>query len=626
MGLKGSQNIVYRFGEFALDPRSRVLRRAGQRVPLTPKAVDVLSILVERPGQIVTREELIEAVWPDSYVEESNLTQTVFMLRKALGRDSGEPYIATVQGRGYRFVAEVRLVPEEAAPPPAPSPGRHRYLWTAAGAVAAVSAVMAALLITSRPDAPSEAPLAERLMLAVLPFENLTGDAGQEYFSDGLTEEMISQIGKLDSSYLGVIARTSVMRYKGKQIPLDRIGADLRVQYLLEGSVRRESSKVRVTAQLIRVDDQTHVWSHDYDREVRNLLALERDIAHDIAEEIQLSLDENAVAVEASRVGMTPRQYEAHDAYLKGRYFWNKRTVEGFEEAIKHFSLAIEADPHNARAHAGLADCYALFPLYNALPQEPYVEKARAEALRALELDERLAAAHTSLALILENHDWDWAGAEREYLRAIELDPNYPTAHHWYAEMLTWQGRFEEALIESEHARRLDPLSLIIAADNAMILFYSRQFDRAAEKLEGVIEFEPAFPGGHKVRHVYVEMGKFDDALEDILTYSPDTTLWDLGYALGRAGRADEAVQTLERLERQNPQVESVYVARIQVGLGDEEQALVWLERALVQRSQSLVGLKVDPAWDPLRDEPRFEALLHAVGLDDDALQATRRR
>jgi len=408
VGLKGSQNIVYRFGEFALDPRSRVLRRAGQRVPLTPKAVDVLSILVERAEQVVTREELIDAVWPDSYVEESNLTQTVFMLRKALGRDSGEPYIATVQGRGYRFVAEVRLVPEEAAPPPAPSPGRHRYLWTAAGAVAAVSAVMAALLITFRPDAPSEAPRAERLMLAVLPFENLTGDAGQEYFSDGLTEEMISQIGKLDSRYLGVIARTSVMRYKGKQIPLDRVGADLGVQYLLEGSVRRESSKVRVTAQLIRVDDQTHLWSHDYDREVRNLLALERDIAHDIAEEIQLSLDESAVAVEASRAGMTPAQYEAHDAYLKGRFFWNKRTIEGFEEAIKHFSLAIEADPHNARAHAGLADCYALFPLYNALlPQEPYVAKARAEALRALELDERLAAAHTSLALILENHDWD---------------------------------------------------------------------------------------------------------------------------------------------------------------------------------------------------------------------------
>ena len=630
MNIKESQNVVYRFGEFVLEPRTRVLQRGGERIALTPKAIDVLLVLVQRAGQVVTREELIGAVWPDSYVEESNLTQTVFMLRKALGRDSEEPYIATVQGRGYRFVAAVRLVADGQAPPvdgPAvessspvapsePRRLRNRYVW---GSVAAVTVALIAVLVATAPwsGPPRPEPRSERVMLAVLPFENLTGDAAQEYFSDGMTEEMISQVGKLDSSYLGVIARTSVMRFKGTRAPLDRIGSELGVHYVLEGSVRRDSSKVRVTAQLIRVDDQTHLWSRDYDRELRNLLALERDIAHDIAAEIQLALDERARVPSASRSEMTARQYEAHDAYLKGRYFWNKRTIEGFEEAIKHFSMAIAADPDNARAHAGLADSYALLPLYMSVPQAKYVEKARAAALRALELDERLAAAHTSLALILENHDWDWERAEKEYLRATELDPNYPTAHHWYAEMLTWQGRFEEALIASERARRLDPLSLIIAADNAMALFYSGQLDRAAKELEALIELEPSFPGGHKVRHVYVEQGRFDDAIEDILGFSPDTTLWDLVFALGRAGRSAEAASALERLERQNERqaVDAVMLARSYLAVGDKEQTLTRLEQALAQRSQGLLSLKVDPAWDPLRGEPRFEALLRAVGL-----------
>jgi TolB-like protein/DNA-binding winged helix-turn-helix (wHTH) protein/Tfp pilus assembly protein PilF len=608
VAVKKDQSPVYAFGEFRLGARQRILWRKDERVALTPKAVDVLLLLVERAGRVVTRDELLRAIWADSHVEEANLTQTVFVLRKALGRTSGEPYIATVSGQGYRFVAEVRLVADGTAQA---EPTRARRAWAIPAVIVVAVSIALGVAILRWKAPPAGHAADERVMFAVLPFDNLTGDVAQEYFSDGLTEEMISQIGKLDHRKLGVIARTSVMRYKGTRTPLDTIGSDLGVQYVLEGSVRRDATKVRVTAQLIRVEDQSHLWSHDYDRDLRGLLALERDIAQDIAAEVRLSLDQ------AVPSDLTQDQLEAHDAYLKGRYFWNMRTLEGFEEAIKQFDLAIAVDPGHARAWAGLADCYALLPGYEGVSPSKYLEKARMSARRALELEDRLAEAHTSLALITEDFDWDLAAAEREYLRAIELNPNYATAHHWYGELLTWQGRFEEALIESERARRLDPLSLIIAADSAMILFYSRQYDRAAQKLEAVLEHEPAFPGAHKVRQVYVEQGRFEEALADVQSYS--SNLSDLGFVLGRAGRVQEARLALEQLKRLHEQrpVDPVSVARVYVATGDREQALTWLERAREQRSSAMLALKVDPAWDRLHDEPRFQALLRAVRLDD---------
>jgi TolB-like protein/Tfp pilus assembly protein PilF len=355
------------------------------------------------------------------------------------------------------------------------------------------------------------------MMLAVLPFENLTGDAAQEYFSDGLTEEMITQIGKLDPHYLGVIARTSVMHYKNTVTPLSQIGDELKVQYVLEGSVRRDPEKVRITAKLVKVADQSPAWTREYDRDLTDLLALERDIAHDIAAEIQLTLEEGRGAV----AGMTPQAFHAYDAYLKGRYYWNKRTIEDLREAIRQFEESIAADPGEARAYAGLADCYLVLPGYEMAPQALYVSKARTAALKALELNENLAEAHTSLALLMVNDDWDWTAAEREYLQAIELNPNYATAHHWYAELLMWTGRFDEALHESERARLLDPLSLIIAADNGVILLFSRRYDLAEKKLASVLELEPNFPRAHMIRFVYTETGAFDKALADIARWSP---------------------------------------------------------------------------------------------------------
>ena len=396
-----------------------------------------------------------------------------------------------------------------------------------------------------------------RLMVAVLPFQNLTGDIGQEYFSDGMTEEMITQLSNLDPQHLGVIARTSVMHYKNGQDSLDQIGRELGANYALEGSVRRDSGRVRITAQLVQMKDQSHLWARTYDRDLSHLLVLQGEIAREIADEIQFTLGDHTSSQPApTSSSSSPATYEAYDLYLRGQYFWNKRTVEGFQQAITYFQKAIAKDPHYARAFAGLADSYALLGAYSLVPQQDFMRKARAAALRALELDEKLPEAHTALALIVQKYDWDWPTAEKEYRRAIELNPNYVTAHHWYAEHLAFRGRFDEALVESERARQLDPLSLIVAADNGAILYFSRQYDRAIEKWNAVLAKDPAFSRAHLVRYAYLEKGRVADALADVENYHPvDDTPWRwsaLAYIYDRSGQRTLALRALRKLEQIN--------------------------------------------------------------------------
>jgi tetratricopeptide (TPR) repeat protein len=411
------------------------------------------------------------------------------------------------------------------------------------------------------------------------------------------------------------------MHYKGSQEPLKNVGLELGVQYVLEGSVRRDSGKVRISAQLIQVKDRTHLWARQYDRELVDLLTLQREIAREIAGEIQLTLGGEKNSVLASQSQPSQTSYEAYDLYLRGRYFWNKRTSEGFQQAIRYFQQAISKDPNYARAYAGLADSYAMISSYNLGPKTEFMPKARAAALKALELDEGLAEAHTSLALVTENYDWNWQAAEKEYRRAIELNPNYATAHHWYAECLTWEGRFDEALRESERARQLDPLSLIIAADNGMIYYYSRRYDLAVEKLNAVLEMEPNFPRAHLVRAAYVEKGQFADALADIENYHPqydNEWYWSsLAYVYGRSGRPNEARRLLEKLERlnQHTQVDPATILMAHLGLGSRDQAFFWLERAYAEHSNAITTMKVEPAFDLLRSDPRFQDLQHRVGL-----------
>jgi TolB-like protein/DNA-binding winged helix-turn-helix (wHTH) protein/Tfp pilus assembly protein PilF len=634
-------DLVILADNLELDRSACELRRSGKPVKLSRIPMELLLLLVERRGELVTRDEIGERIWgKDVFVDQdNNINAAIRKLRQVLDDDPVQPrFVQTVTGRGYRFTAPTpkgaSLAPilEPTSEPVAPqgvtgAPGaipdplpqiQARRLPPALAALAFLLMVAAGVYfqwfrVRSHPQAASG-----RLMLAVLPFENLTGDPGQDYFSDGLTEEMIAQLGNLDPEHLGVIARTSAMHYKGTTQKLDQIGSELGVQYVLEGSVRRSSDKVRITAQLIQIKDQSHVWARQYDRELNNLLALQSEIAREIAQGIPLGFGDRRTAVPAHHPPLATQEYDAYDLYLKGRYFWNKRTPRGLAQAIECFQQAIAKDPNYARAYAGLADTYALLSGYTLASQTESMSRARAAALKALELDDGLAEAHTSLALITENYDWDWKTAEKQYRRAIELNPNYATAHHWYAEFLTWQGRFDEAFAESERARQLDPLSLIIASDNAAILYYSRQYDRAIAKCHAVFEMEPNFPRAHLVVAVDVEKGQFEDALAELDTWEdgPWTWSWRV-YVYGRHGQLAQARHSLERLNQlyhQQPTGPDPMVWAY-LGMGDKDEAFAWLKKAYADHSNSLTTLRVEPAYDPLRSDPRFQDLIRRVGL-----------
>jgi TolB-like protein/Tfp pilus assembly protein PilF len=463
-------------------------------------------------------------------------------------------------------------------------------------------------------------------MLAVLPFENFTGDPEQEYFSDGMTEEMISQLGNLDPAHLGVIARTSVMSYKHTRASIPQIAKELGVQYVIEGSVRRDSERVRITAQLIQVKDQTHLWAREYDRDLGHLLQLQEEIASEVANEIEFSLGRRK-PIETARVPAKSPQgtnsYEVYDLYLKGRYFWNKRTTGGFQQAAGYFQQAIDKDPNYGRAYAGLADTYSLMSTWYVGPQNELMPKARAAALRALELDESLAEAHASLALIKENYDYDWAGSEREFRRAIQLNPQYATAHQWYAESLSWQGRFPEAFAESERARELDPLSTVIAIDYATILYYSRQYDRAMKQCFSILQLDPnLYRAQGAMVPLYLQLGKYDDAIELMNRWAardkgPWFWAWEAA-VYGRAGRPEEARRALAVVE-QTPRSQAYRTATLLVaysGTGQKDRVIELLQKAYSERSNAVMQIKVDPMYDPIRNDSRFEDLLRRVGLE----------
>jgi TolB-like protein/DNA-binding winged helix-turn-helix (wHTH) protein/Tfp pilus assembly protein PilF len=638
----------YRFGVYEVRTRTRELYKYASRIKLRPQAFLVLQALVERPENVVTREELRQLLWPaETFVDfEHGLNNAIKELRAALSDSPSEPrYIETLPKLGYRMIVPVESGlrrPQDEAPgepeaassqeaqvalltkgSPAPAqPVRARRRWLVPAVAAALVAIVGFATyarwsrVQGRPQ-----PTGERVMLAVLPFENLTGDAGQEYLSDGLTEEMITQLSGLDPQRLGVIARTSVMHYKHSQEPLPQIGSELGVQYILEGSVRREGEKVRVATQLVQLKDQTHLWAREYDRQRNDVLALQSEIARETTDELLVTLGGRIPLAVLSPPARGPDP-EAYDLYLKGQYFWNKRIGSGMGQAIEYFQQAIAKDPNYARAYAGLADSYSLIGGYSLTPQTKYMPRAREAALRALELDDRLAEAHTALALVVQNYDWDWQTAEKEFRRAIELNPNYATAHQWYAEHLMWQGRFDESLAESELARRLDPLSLIILADKGIILYCSRQYDRAIAQFRSVLELEPYFPRAHAVVKPYVEKGLTSEALAEVERskehYGELPYVWaERAYIYGRSGKAAQAkraVGKLEQINRREP-VDPELMAWAYAGVGNKDQCLRWLEKAWAQHSNIVISLKVEPLYDILRSDPRFQDLLRRVHL-----------
>ena len=654
----------YRFGPFELYPRTRELRKLGSRLKVRPQPFQVLEVLLERGGDVVTREELRERVWQaDTFVDfEHGLNTAIKELRAVLSDSATEPrYIETIPKVGYRMIVEVEqpeaegraktvIAMGETAPP------IRDFVWSGESGwegfkrkkeVEEASAVwpqwiagivLGLLLVAgivfgmkwvrareaSKQERETAAARNRRVMLAVLPFQNLTGDAGQEYFSDGLTEEMIAQLGLMDPEHFGVIGRTSVMRYKRTQENAEQIGRELGVQYVLEGSVRRDAERVRITAQLIRAGDQTRLWTKEFDRELQSLLAVQSEIALETADEIQQTLDTKKPSAPAAAATMSREGYEAYDQYLKGLYFLNKRTVQGFEQAIACFREAIKQNPQYAPAYAGLANTYTLLSGYSLSPSSKYMPQARAAALRALELNDKLPEAHTALALVVQNYDWDWQTAEKEFKRAIELNPNYATAHHWYAEHLGFRGRFEEAFKESDEATRLDPLSLIIAADRGVLLYYARDYDRAIGQLHGVLEMDPGFTRGHMIEFAYAEKGRYQDALTDIedgkrISGGGAWYLLAKAHVCGRWGHKAEgrrALQALEQMNRQHP-MDPGSIALAELGMGHQEEALRWLEKAYEQHSNAMTTLKVEPVYDPVRNEPRFQELLRRAGLGE---------
>lgn len=612
----------FEFGVFFLDSDERALLKNGIQVPLTPKAYDLLLELIKHPGGILLKGSLMDSVWAGSNVEDGNLTFTMAMLRKALGDDAARPtYIETIPKHGYRFIGSVKEHKRPERGIMGLPVAAHSARWRRPASVGVGFALIVAIvlwLLWSRP-AQREDPRDGKVMVAILPIRNLTGDPNQDYFSDGLTEEMITRLGNLSSDHLGVIGRTSVMHFKNDQATVEQIGRELKVQYVLEGSIRRDADRVRIAAQLIQTKDQTKVWSQEYDRELTNLLSLQDEIAQKVANEIQSTF---------GRKQSNPRQtsdtmdYEAYDLFLRGKYFLNQRNVAGFERAIDYFQQATIRDPNYARAYAGLADCYALIGGYGERPQRDLMPLARAAATKAVEIDPDLAEAHAALALIVQNYDRDWQTSEKEFRRAIELDPNYATGHHWYAEHLTWLGRFDEALGESERARQLDPLSLIIAADNGAILYYSRQYDRAITQFLAVREMDPNFARSGLIRSAYEETGSFSIAEDEIEEWrrkygDEPWALSELAYAYGRSGdheRAQQALQKLLEVSRRRP-VDPEPLVWAYLGVGNKDRTFAYLEDAYAHHSNILITLKVEPRFDPLRRDPRFQDLLSRLGL-----------
>lgn len=644
-----TQACVFRFGSYESHAKSLELYNQGTKLKVRPQPLRLLNLLLSKPGEVFTREELRQELWSsETFVDfEHGLNSAVKAIRSALNDSVSKPrYVQTIPKVGYRFIAPVEVINEVARTVAEPADGTAalgtvgdvskpeeeaaaanssktgKPPWIAMAAVAGLILLAAVGIYWRWNSAQARlVPASGRLVLAILPFQNLSGGADEDYFSDGLTEELIAQFGRLDPQHLGVIARTSVMHYKHSDEPLDRIGRELGVQYALEGSVRRDADKVRISAQLIQIKDQTRLWSREYDRELSNLLTLQSEIAHDIGQEIRVTLNEGSTnSVRVARG--TPQSYEAYDLYLKALYFWNKRSPEGFARAVEYFQQSVDKDPTYARAYAGLADSYVLMSGFGGFPPRDLIEKGRAAAQKAVELDDTLAEAHTAKALVAQDFDWNWKTAESEYRRAIALNPNYATAHHWYAEYLALMGRFDEASVEIEQARVLDPLSLIIATDHGVILYYARQYDRAIEQFHMVRDMDPSYPRLAILECAYLENGMKAEALADLERgrHATDASAWFQGekaYVAGRLGLTGEAREALEELRRMNQggRVDPIILAIGELGLQDKKQALDLLEKAHEEHSVSLTGLKVDPRYDPLRGEARFRTLLREMQL-----------
>ena len=613
----------YRFGSFRLDPDTRVLLRDGDVVRLPPKAIDTLLVLLQSAGQCVGKEALIQAVWPDTFVEENNLAHHVSVLRGTLGNgEGGRAYIETIPKRGYRFVGEVKEATDDAGDvaeraPAEPSraltgsrPARRKQ--AAAIALPALGALVVVWLLNYR--GPS-APLFKSL--AVLPFQNLSGDPHQEYVSDGLTEALIGEVAKIGA--LRVISRTSVMRYKDDRKPLPQIARELNAGAVIEGSIARFGDRIRVSVQLLDGAKDKHLWAETYERDLAEIPKLWGEVAIGIAREIRARIQ----PAERVRLAGRPVKRDAFEAYLRGRYYWNKRTAENIHKAIEFFRKSIDEDPAYARAYAGLADCYNQLGtvLIGGQPPAEIRPLAIASAKRALEIDPELAEGHAALAYA-RLYDWEWAAAEEGFQRSIGLNPSYSSAHLWYSHYLSIGKRPDEALREARLARQLDPLSPIIQTQIGWILQHAGRYDEAIRELRKVLETDPDYVWAlWRIGSSYASKSMFQegiDALEKAATLSGRSAsiLGTLAETYGLAGRKDEARKLLNELAALSRQryVPAIAFVHAYIGLGDSERVLEWLEKAYQQRENGIAYFSLWNGNGGYRSDPRFHELLRRVG------------
>ena len=639
---------LFEFDSYRLDATERLLLRDGVPVPLEPKVFETLVVLIRYGGKLVTKDQLMKEVWPDTFVEESNLVRHISILRKALSRGDGEPpYIETVSKLGYRFVGVVRppiieqtelilqsakvsvVVEDEQSDLRnnrfvGTTDYKHQYLgstkrrWLAGAlALAVATAGIATAAIYFRPFVSRTEPIDS---VAILPFVNVAASPETEYLSEGITESLTNNLSQLPG--LKVMSRNAVVRYKGSETNAQQAGSALGVRAVLTGKVIQRGNDLIVNAELVDVRDNSHLWGGSYDRKLSELQAVQIELARDISQQLRLKIGNEA----QQRLAKPATQNsEAYELYLKGRYAVNNLTRQQ-QSGLGYFEQAVERDPGYALAYAGMAESYVLMAdlgaTFKLSPKDAYA-RAKAAALRAVEIDETLAEAHVSLGRIAFNYEWDWSGAEREFKRAIALKPDLVPAHHWYSHVLISQGRFDESLAESLHALSLDPLDVAMNFHLGFHYWNARQYDQASAQLEKTVTMDPNHHETHGILSlVYVQQKRYREAIAE-QQKSMALGGWDkrgfLGYIYAVAGRRGEAQKLLAQLldEAKSKPVSAYNIARIYTGLGEKEQAFSWLERAIAERDSNLTmpGLKADVELDTLRSDPRYQELLQRMHL-----------
>lgn len=631
---------IYSFAEFEVNASKRRLSKNGAPVALNPKAFDLLLVLIEQRGQIVHKEELLETVWANQFVEENNLTVHISALRKIFGEKKGEhQFIATIPGKGYKFVAQLNeptaeseivienhsfsriIVDEEIEPTPpevkqlAGRKPRNRQMFFALGGL---TLLILAGIFTFRYF--KSAPPTNITSLAVLPFANQNNDANTEYLSDGLSESVIYSLSQLPN--LRVMSRNSVFRYKGRDADARTVGAELNVQAILTGRITQRGETLNVSAELISTRDNSVIWGEQFTRKMSDVEKLQTDIAASISDKLRIKFS-----------GVKPQgtdSAEAYQLYLKGLYHWNKRTDDDLKQAVALFQQAIEKDPSYAKAYAGLAMTYNVLPGNTVMTNEEAADarfKAKATAQKALEFDQTQAEPHGVLG-DQKSDGWDFAGAENHFKRAVELNPNFAAARQWYSELLSRLGRHDEALSEIKKAYELDPFSPAVSMNVALRYAAARRDDEAVAQFKKLIAAEPAYPMSYLILgDVYAEKEMFEDALEMwckgdvLLKISPPEKCAaanaEIREALKKDGRTGFWRKILEHdLKNYEKGASSAtHVAGKYARLGEQETAFEWLEKAFVQRERDLTYLKTDPAFDNVKSDARFGDLLKRIGL-----------